>query len=90
LKTRTGFSQQRKERHRDSRHRSLKAFAGTEKTALREMNETECGCGCKLTLAQCRINDTSCDISLKIATTLVKNIAAGKKNAPAPATKPVS
>jgi thiol-disulfide isomerase/thioredoxin len=50
-----------------------------KKAALREMNETECGCGCKLTLAQCRINDTSCDTSLKIAKTLVDKIARGKK-----------
>jgi thiol-disulfide isomerase/thioredoxin len=48
-----------------------------KKAALREMNETECGCGCKLTLAQCRINDTSCDISLKIAKTVVDKIGHG-------------
>ena len=49
------------------------------KAALREMNETECGCGCKLTLAQCRINDTSCDISLKLAKVIVEKIARGTK-----------
>ena len=48
-----------------------------KKAALREMNETECGCGCKLTIAQCRINDTSCDVSLKIAKTVVDKIAHG-------------
>jgi hypothetical protein len=40
--------------------------------ALTQMNTDHCTCGCGLTIAQCRINDESCGVSLPIA----KKIAA--------------
>ena len=43
--------------------------------ALRRLNEDSCTCGCELTLAQCRINDSACEISLPLAQTVVKEIA---------------
>jgi thiol-disulfide isomerase/thioredoxin len=55
-----------------------------KKAALKRLNSETCQCGCGLTLAQCRINDTSCAISKKLAANIVKEIAAGTA-APAPA-----
>jgi thiol-disulfide isomerase/thioredoxin len=45
--------------------------------ALRELNTTRCTCGCNLTLAQCRIVDTSCPVSVKLAQQIVDRIARG-------------
>ncbi len=42
--------------------------------ALRRLNEDTCTCGCELTLAQCRINDSACEISLPLAQTVVQEI----------------
>jgi hypothetical protein len=49
--------------------------AEQRKIALKRMNSDKCDCGCRLTLAQCRINDTSCEISRKLAANVVKQIA---------------
>jgi thiol-disulfide isomerase/thioredoxin len=43
--------------------------------ALQRLNEESCICGCELTLAQCRINDAACGISLPLAKQLVAKIA---------------
>lgn len=62
-----------------------------KKAALKRMNSESCSCGCKLTLAQCRINDTLCPVSKKLAAKVVKEIAAGTtapQDAP-PASAPV-
>lgn len=45
--------------------------------ALRRLNADGCPCGCQLTLAQCRINDSSCGISPPIVEKIVAEIAAG-------------
>jgi thiol-disulfide isomerase/thioredoxin len=55
-----------------------------KKVALKRMNSETCDCGCTLTLAQCRINDTSCPISKKLAARVVKEIASNSA-APTPA-----
>jgi hypothetical protein len=55
-----------------------------KKAALKRMNSETCECGCTLTLAQCRINDTSCPVSKKLAAQVVKEIAANAAT-PAPA-----
>ncbi|HEV2488517.1 MAG TPA: TlpA disulfide reductase family protein [Candidatus Acidoferrales bacterium] len=47
------------------------------KQALKELNSKNCTCGCGLTLAQCRINDTACATSLAIANKIVQGIARG-------------
>ena len=39
--------------------------------ALKRLNDEQCTCGCSLTVAQCRINDSSCEISLPIAKKIV-------------------
>jgi len=51
------------------------------KVALHKMNADSCTCGCKLTLAQCRINDTSCGVSQSICGKIVAAIASKKKAA---------
>src|SRR6202022_344280 len=38
-----------------------------KKAVIRKLNEENCTCGCKMTLAQCRINDAKCGVSLKAA-----------------------
>jgi cytochrome c biogenesis protein CcmG/thiol:disulfide interchange protein DsbE len=42
--------------------------------ALRRMNTEHCTCGCNTTLAQCRINDPSCDVSLPIARKVAEDV----------------
>lgn len=53
-------------------------FAGLtpeqKKVALKRLNSEGCDCGCKLTLAQCRINDTSCPVSKRNAAQVVKEV----------------
>src|SRR6202789_3694821 len=55
-----------------------------KKIALRKMNSDHCDCGCRLTLAQCRINDTSCGISKALAANVVKELRASSPPAPGP------
>ena len=58
------------------------SFAGLtpaqRKVALHRLNAQSCTCGCKLTLAECRINDTTCPISSGIANKIVREVARGK------------
>ena len=51
--------------------------SGQREEALRRLNADGCPCGCQLTLAQCRINDSSCGISPPIVEKIVAEIAAG-------------
>jgi len=44
--------------------------------ALQALNAERCTCGCGLTLAQCRIDDPDCSVSLPLAQDLVKKLAA--------------
>ena len=43
---------------------------------LQRLNEDSCQCGCALTLAQCRINDGDCGLSLPLAKNVVAEIVA--------------
>jgi thiol-disulfide isomerase/thioredoxin len=43
---------------------------------IKALNSEDCTCGCGLTLAECRINDPSCTVSLPIAQALAKKMAA--------------
>jgi thiol-disulfide isomerase/thioredoxin len=57
----------------------LKALTPRQKEdALRRLNTENCTCGCGLTLAQCRINDPTCTVSLPAAKKLVDAIARGR------------
>ncbi|MBI2816824.1 MAG: TlpA family protein disulfide reductase [Acidobacteria bacterium] len=51
-----------------------------KKAALRQLNESKCTCSCGLTLAQCRINDSTCEMSARLAGQLVSTMAS--KNRP--------
>lgn len=44
--------------------------------AIKAMNAEDCTCGCSLTIAECRINDPACEVSLPLAKTLAEKIAA--------------
>jgi thiol-disulfide isomerase/thioredoxin len=46
--------------------------------ALKALNSEHCTCGCGLTLAQCRLDDPDCTVSLPLAQALVKKIETGK------------
>jgi thiol-disulfide isomerase/thioredoxin len=52
-----------------------KLTAPQKSLALRRMNAESCDCGCKLTLAQCRINDSACRVSLALAAKVVSQAA---------------
>lgn len=43
-----------------------------KKAVLKELNMKNCQCGCRLTLAQCRIVDSPCMVSKKLANEVVK------------------
>lgn len=43
--------------------------------ALKVLNEQNCTCGCGLTVAACRINDPSCEVSLPLAQKIAGQIA---------------
>jgi len=52
-----------------------KLNANQRSVALRRMNAESCNCGCKLTLAQCRINDSACRVSLALTAKVVSQVA---------------
>ena len=52
--------------------------------ALRRMNAESCNCGCTLTLAQCRINDSACEVSKSLAAKIIADFSPSKP-APQPA-----
>ena len=45
--------------------------------ALKRLNEEACGCGCGLTIAQCRINDSTCAVSPPLADKIVAEVKRG-------------
>jgi thiol-disulfide isomerase/thioredoxin len=51
--------------------------ADRKKTVLEKLNADTCTCGCALTLAQCRINDTACTVSLPLAQEIVRKASSG-------------
>jgi thiol-disulfide isomerase/thioredoxin len=55
----------------------LKGLTPAKRTeAIKAMNADDCTCGCGLTLAECRINDPDCPVSLPLAQALAKKFAA--------------
>jgi thiol-disulfide isomerase/thioredoxin len=59
-----------------------KLDATQKKVALRQLNEQKCTCGCDFTLAECRVNDTACVVSLALAERLVEKVAHPKAESP--------
>jgi thiol-disulfide isomerase/thioredoxin len=64
--------------------------ADQKKQALHRLNAESCTCGCNLTLSQCRVNDTECPVSGKLAAQVVKEVASGAKPARTPPPKGTS
>src|SRR6202140_4594589 len=64
--------------------------------ALHKFNAESCNCGCKFTLAQCRIYDAACQISQKRTAEIIKELAKpatkqpSKETDPAPALPPAA
>jgi len=58
--------------------------ADQRKEALHRLNAVGCTCGCKLTLAECRVNDSSCPVSKGAANDVVKRVRAGQPEPDAP------
>ncbi len=56
-----------------------------KKRALHRLNAESCTCGCPLTLSQCRVNDTECPVSTKLAAQVVKEVVRGGKPGGVPA-----
>jgi thiol-disulfide isomerase/thioredoxin len=57
---------------------SFKGLTPTQKKlALRRLNSENCTCGCGLTLSECRVNDTECPYSGKLAAQVVKDVVNG-------------
>jgi thiol-disulfide isomerase/thioredoxin len=57
----------------------LAALSPDKKTrALNRLNDEKCDCGCHLTIAQCRINDSTCAVSPKLAEKILAEVRAAK------------
>jgi thiol-disulfide isomerase/thioredoxin len=58
----------------------LAALGPAERTAALERLHTEyCDCGCGMTLAECRVSDPSCDVSLSLARQVVREVTASSR-----------
>jgi thiol-disulfide isomerase/thioredoxin len=57
----------------------LTVLTPAQKTlALNRLNDEPCGCGCGMTIAQCRINDSTCAVSPKKAADILAEVKAGR------------
>ena len=57
--------------------------------ALKWMNSQMCTCACKLTIAQCRINDSDCATSRQLAEKIVRQVRVGSNHPAEPASTAV-
>jgi len=48
--------------------------ASTRAELLEKLNAQSCTCGCDLTVARCRVDDPTCDVSLPLARQIVKQV----------------
>jgi thiol-disulfide isomerase/thioredoxin len=60
-----------------------------KKIALKRLNSEGCTCGCRLTLAQCRINDTSCARSKGLAAKVIREVTEANPMPPATTAPPL-
>lgn len=51
---------------------------------LKRMNSEICTCGCRLTIAQCRVNDSTCATSKALAAKIIQEVLAASRPSPAP------
>jgi len=63
-----------------------------KKRVLRRLNAETCTCGCGLTISQCRINDSACPVSAKLAAQVVQEVVRGSKGRAAspPSSRPAN
>jgi peroxiredoxin len=54
-----------------------------KKNVLHRLNAEGCTCGCNLTLAECRINDSTCPVSIGLAKQVVSDVVKGIPPKPA-------
>jgi thiol-disulfide isomerase/thioredoxin len=67
----------------------MSALNDAQKTvALRRMNQENCTCGCKYTLAQCRIFDPACHTSKERTAKIVEDATSGATRSPPPKERP--
>jgi cytochrome c biogenesis protein CcmG/thiol:disulfide interchange protein DsbE len=59
-----------------------------KRAALKRMNSEMCTCGCKLTIAQCRISEPDCDTSPKLAAKIIREVKSGKVPPPVASPSP--
>ena len=59
-----------------------KLTAEQKRIALHRFNAESCNCGCKFTLAQCRINDTACQVSKALTAKIIGEITGATASAP--------
>ena len=59
-----------------------KLTAEQKRIALHRFNAESCNCGCKFTLAQCRINDTACQVSKALTAKIIGEITGAPASAP--------
>jgi thiol-disulfide isomerase/thioredoxin len=70
---------------------NMKGLTAAQKTAvLKRLNSETCTCGCGLTIAQCRINDTTCPVSQKLAEQVVQEVKSGVAAPAATAASPTT
>lgn len=62
--------------------------AEQRKIAIHRFNAESCTCGCRLTLAQCRINDSACAVSKGITAKILAEITGSEKSPPLPKPAP--
>jgi thiol-disulfide isomerase/thioredoxin len=62
--------------------------AEQKQAALKRMNTDTCTCGCRMTLAQCRINDSACATSRSLAAKIVKQVSGKDAKPVAPPAAP--
>jgi thiol-disulfide isomerase/thioredoxin len=66
---------------------------GLKKIALKRLNSQMCTCGCKMTVAQCRLTDPDCATSKALAEKIVRQVKAAANPpaaSPAPANPPAA
>ena len=69
----------------------LSKLTTAQKTvALRRFNSENCVCGCKMTLAQCRVNDTGCPVSKKMTAKIVSELTHAPVKSPEPDSQPAT
>jgi thiol-disulfide isomerase/thioredoxin len=67
----------------------FKGLTAAQKTAvLKQLNSETCTCGCGLTIAQCRINDTTCPVSKQLAAKMIQAIVSRPRAPDAPTADP--